>query len=275
MSNSVGASVSVCQDIKNIECYLLDMDGTIYLSDELIDGAKDFIIELKKQDKKYIFMTNNSSKSKKTYLEKLEKLGIPCTMENIFTSGEATAIHLKNSKDNPNVFLLGTKDLEEEFISSGINLVNGTDEIPDFVVLGFDTTLTYEKIWKACDYIRDGVTYIATHPDLNCPLAGGKMMPDAGAMIKMIEGSTGATPYIIGKPNKAIVDIISENLGISKSKMAMVGDRLYTDIMLGKNSDITSILVLSGETTSTDVSNSEIEPCYIFDSVKDIYENII
>ena len=262
------------KNIKDVNCFLLDMDGTIYLGNNLIDGVKEFLEELEAQNKRYIFMTNNSSKSKTTYVEKLKKLGINCDIDNIFTSGEATAIYLTEDKPNPKVFLLGTKDLEDEFVNHGIILVNDTDEKPDFVVLGFDTTLTYNKIWKACDYLREGVSYIATHPDLNCPLEGGKYMPDTGSMIKMIEASTGKLPYIIGKPNKCIVESISKKFNIEKHHMAMVGDRLYTDVMLGVNSDITSVLVLSGETTMHDLEKSNVNPTYVFNSVKDIYSNI-
>ncbi len=261
-------------NIRDIECFLLDMDGTIYLGNELIDGAKEFLEELEIQNKRYIFMTNNSSKSKTTYVEKLRKLGINCHIDNIFTSGEATAIYLTEKTQNPKVFLLGTKDLEEEFKNQGIKLVNNTNDKPDYVVLGFDTTLTYDKLWKACDYLRDGVPYIATHPDLNCPLEDGKYMPDTGSMMKLIEASTGKLPYIIGKPNKGIVEAISQKFNISKSTMAMVGDRLYTDILLGENSNITSVLVLSGETTMDDLERSDINPNYVFNSVKDIYNNI-
>ena len=260
--------------IRDVECFLLDMDGTIYLGNDLIEGAKEFLEELESQNKKYIFMTNNSSKSKTTYVEKLKKLGIHCDIDNIFTSGEATAIYLTEKNENPKVFLLGTKDLEEEFLNHGITLVNNTDEKPDYVVLGFDTTLTYDKLWKACDYLRDGVPYIATHPDLNCPLEGGKYMPDTGSMIKLIEASTGKLPYIIGKPNQGIVEAISNKFNINKSTMAMVGDRLYTDVLLGENANITSVLVLSGETTINDLEKSDINPTYVFNSVKDIYNNI-
>lgn len=261
-------------NIKDVECFLLDMDGTIYLGNDLIDGAKEFLEQLESQNKQYIFMTNNSSKSKKTYVEKLKKLGINCNIDNIFTSGEATAIYLTEEKKNPKVFLLGTKDLEEEFLNHNIELVNDNNENPDYVVLGFDTTLTYDKVWKACDYIRNGVKYIATHPDLNCPLEGGKYMPDTGSMIKMIEASTEKLPYIIGKPNKGIVEAICKKFNIDKSSMAMVGDRLYTDVKLGINSGITSVLVLSGEATMEDLEKSDVNPTYVFDSVKDIYMSI-
>lgn len=261
-------------DINNVECFLLDMDGTIYLGNDLIDGAKEFLEELQRQNKRYIFLTNNSSKSKKSYVEKLQNLGIKCNMDDIFTSGEATAIYLTDQIKNPKVFLLGTKDLEEEFLNHKIEIVNDKNEKPNFVVLGFDTTLTYDKLWKACDYIREGVTYVATHPDFNCPLEGGKYMPDTGAMIKMIEASTEKLPNIIGKPNKGIIEAICKKFNIDKSSMAMVGDRLYTDVKLGINAEITSILVLSGEATIKDLEQSDISPTYVFNSVKDMFINI-
>lgn len=261
-------------DIKDVECFLLDMDGTIYLGNDLIDGAKEFLEELEYRNKRYIFMTNNSSKSKKNYVQKLEKLGIHCNIDNIFTSGEATAIYLTEQMKNPKIFLLGTKELEEEFLNHKIDVVNEKNERPDFVVLGFDTTLTYDKLWKACDYIREGVAYIATHPDFNCPLEDGKYMPDTGSMIKMIEASTQKLPNVIGKPNKGIIEAICKKFNIDKSSMAMVGDRLYTDVKLGINAGITSVLVLSGETNIKDLEQSDVYPTYVFNSVKDIYVNI-
>lgn len=267
-------NLDIKADINNVECFLLDMDGTIYLGNDLIDGAKEFLEELQRQNKRYIFLTNNSSKSKKNYVEKLQNLGIKCNIDDIFTSGEATAIYLTNQIKNPKVFLLGTKDLEEEFLNHKIEIVNDKNEKPNFVVLGFDTTLTYDKLWKACDYIREGVTYVATHPDFNCPLEGGRYMPDTGAMIKMIEASTEKLPNIIGKPNKGIIEAICKKFNIDKSSMAMVGDRLYTDVKLGINAEITSILVLSGEATIKDLEQSDISPTYVFNSVKDIFIDI-
>lgn len=258
----------------NIKFFLLDMDGTIYLSDTLIDGAKDFLQKIKDSGRKYVFMTNNSSKNLTLYKEKLNKLGIEASEEDFFSSGSATITYINNLKKNANVFLLGTESLEQQFTSNGINLVKTRNQDIDYVVLGFDTTLTYEKIWIACDYIHDGVPFIATHPDLNCPLAGGKQMPDTGSMTKMFEAATGVSPMVIGKPNKGVVDAIINKFGCKKEEMAIVGDRLYTDIQMAINSDIKSVLVLSGETKQEDYDNSEIEPTYVFDSVKNIIEKL-
>lgn len=261
-------------DLKNVKYFLLDMDGTIYLGDQLIDGALEFLKMLEDTNRKFLFLTNNSSRSKSDYKEKLMKLGCDVDEETIFTSGEATTIYLNKRKKGAKVFLLGTPSLEEEFERNGFQLVKDRSEKPDFVVLGFDTTLTYEKVWIACDFIRDGVEYIATHPDFNCPLEGGNYMPDVGAMIMMIEGSTGKLPKVMGKPNKYIVEAILEKYNLTKDDMAMVGDRLYTDVKTGIKAGITSVLVLSGETTQEMCEESDIKADYVFSSIKELGELI-
>lgn len=250
--------------------YLLDMDGTIYLGDELIDGSKEFLKTLKDKGKRYIFLTNNSSKNKHSYVEKLNNLGIDATEEEVFTSGEATTMYLSKLKPGARIYLLGTPALEEEFQRAGFILERKRNKDIDYVVLGFDTTLTYEKLWAACEYVSEGVEYIATHPDFNCPLPNDKFMPDAGAMAALIEASTGKTPIVIGKPNKEVVESIASKYGLDKNSMAMVGDRLYTDVKTGLNAGITSVLVYSGETKVEDYNNSEIRADYVFNSVKDM-----
>lgn len=262
------------ENLKNKKVYLLDMDGTIYLGNELIDGAKTFIEEIKKKGKKYIFLTNNSSKNKEDYVIKLNKLGIDATEEDVFTSGEATTMYLKKEKKGARVYLLGTKALEDEFEREGFILEKERHKKIDYVVLGFDTTLTYEKLWGACEYISEGVEYITTHPDFNCPLANEKFMPDAGAMAAFIEASTGETPKVIGKPNKEIIESIASKYNLDKEEMVMVGDRLYTDIKTGANAKITSVLVYSGETKKEDYQNSEIKADYVFDSIKNMIDYV-
>ena len=262
------------EKLENIKCYLLDMDGTIYLGNELIDGAKEFLEKLKEREIKYIFLTNNSSKNKDRYVEKLNKLGIKAHREDVFSSGEATTIYLTKKKKGAKVFLLGTKDLEDEFERAGFELIKERNKNIDFVVLGFDTTLTYEKLWIACEYIANGIEYIATHPDFNCPLENGKFMPDAGAMMAFIKASTGKEPTVIGKPNKHIIDAIIEKYNLKKSELAMVGDRLYTDTRTGIDNDLTSILVMSGETDKKILEETTYKPDYIFDSVKELKEKI-
>ncbi len=260
--------------LKEKDTFLLDMDGTIFLGNELIDGALTFLDTLKQKGKKYIFLTNNSSKNKLIYVEKLRKLGIIASPEEIFTSGEATTRYLKRNHEGAKIYLLGTPALEEEFEREGFMLVKERGAEVDFVVLGFDTTLTYDKIWGACEYIAGGVEYIATHPDFNCPLPNDAFMPDAGAMAAMIEASTGKKPKVIGKPNKEVVESIAHKYSLDKSKMAMVGDRLYTDIQTGINAGITSVLVFSGETKEKDYEESSIIADFAFSSVKQMIEEV-
>lgn len=262
------------KSLKDINVFLLDMDGTIYLGDELIPGAKEFLARIKERGKRYIFLTNNSSKNKISYVEKLNRLDIDATEEEVFTSGEATTMYLNNEKPGARIYLLGTQALEEEFVRAGFVLEKERNKDIDYVVLGFDTTLTYEKLWAACEYISEGVEYIATHPDFNCPLANEKFMPDAGAMAAFIEASTGKTPKVIGKPNKEVIESIALKYSLKKDFMAMVGDRLYTDIKTGHNAGITSILVLSGETKEEDYKISDIKGDYVFDSIKDMIDLI-
>lgn len=262
------------KNLKDINCFLLDMDGTIYLGNELINGAKDFLNTLKEKNINYLFLTNNSSKNKDKYVEKLNKLGIEATREDVFTSGEATTIYLNKIKKGAKIFLLGTKDLEEEFEKAGFILTKERNQNIDFVVLGFDTTLTYEKLWIACEYIAEGKTYIATHPDFNCPLEGGKFMPDVGAMMALIKASTGKEPIVIGKPNAHIINAILEKYNLKTEELAMVGDRLYTDIRTGIDNGLISILVLSGESTKEMADISEFQADFIFDSVKELGEEL-
>ena len=261
--------------LKDIKCFLLDMDGTIYLGDNVIDGAIDFIETIKKQDKKYIFLTNNSSKNKSEYEKKLKRLGFDATEDDVYSSGDATVHYIKSQKKDAKIFLLGTKALEDEFIKAGFTLVRERNQEIDFVILGFDTTLTYEKLWIACDYIKSGVKYIATHGDLVCPLEDEKTMPDAGAMIELIKAATnGHEPLIIGKPEKSIIEAVMHQYNVKRDELAMVGDRLYTDIKVGEKAGITSILVYSGETTKEMYDNSDVEASYEFESIKELLKEI-
>ena len=253
--------------LAKVKCFLLDMDGTFNLGNQIIEGSLDFIDVLNSQGKKFIFLTNNSSKNRSNYAAKITNLGLNITKDKIFTSGEATTIFLHKNYPNKGVFLVGTSQLVSEFKEFGIFIKPNN---PNIVVLGFDTSLTYKKLWKLCDYVRAGLPYIATHPDYNCPTENG-FMPDIGAMIAFVKAATGREPdLIIGKPNPFIVDALAMKLNLQIDEMAMVGDRLYTDIALGKTSGITTCLVLSGETKQRDVEQSAYKPDYVFDNLKAI-----
>ena len=252
------------EKLSTVRGFLLDMDGTFYLSDRLLDGALRFIELLREQKKEFLFLTNNSSKHRGQYAEKISRLGLPLPEELVLTSGEATTLYLKKQHPGAKVYVVGTPFLEEEFSQHGFQLV---EQEPDFLVLGFDTTLTYQKLWKLCDFVRAGIPYIATHPDFNCPTETG-WMPDIGAMIAFVKAATGREPdLVVGKPNRIIVDAAAVKLNLNVDQMAMIGDRLYTDIALGQSSGIATVLVLSGETKIEDLKDSPFQPDYTFQNL--------
>ena len=252
--------------ITGTECFLFDLDGTVYLGDQLLPGARDLLAYLEDNSRPYFFLTNNSSRSREDYVKKLAGYGLETPIDRIFSSGMATAIYLKNQKPNARVYLVGTPSLEEEFESYGFEL---SEDDPDFAVLGFDTTLTYQKIWKLCDLVVAGVPYIATHPDINCPTEDG-FMPDIGAMMAMIESSTGKkADLIVGKPHQPMVDAIVSLTGFQPEQLTMVGDRLYTDIAMGA-AGIQTVLVLSGETKREDIPAAPHQPDLICENLGEL-----
>jgi HAD superfamily hydrolase (TIGR01457 family) len=252
-------------------CFLLDMDGTFYLGEKLLPGALEFIQLLDQRGIGYLFLTNNSSRSRHDYVRKLNRFGLDLPEEKIFTSGEATTIYLQAQRPNARIYLVGTPALEQEFIDQGFVL---TPDKPDYAVLGFDTTLTYAKLWKLCDLLTTKIPYIATHPDINCPTEAG-YMPDIGSFIELVAASTGRRPdVIIGKPNLPLVAALAAKLGLPVHELCMVGDRLYTDIALGKTGCAT-VLVLSGESRLEDISGSPFQPDVIAANLADLCEKLI
>lgn len=252
--------------LDKIRCFLLDMDGTFFLGNKLLPGALDFMAYLNRHHLEYLFLTNNSSKHAGLYAEKIKKLGYDVPIEKIFTSGAATTVYLNKQKPSARVYLVGTQALEDEFTKSGFML---TKDHPDFAVLGFDTSLTYEKLSIFCNLLRAGTPYIATHPDINCPVPNG-FIPDIGSFMALIEASTGRKPdVVVGKPNPHIVDAVVEETGFPISEIAMIGDRLYTDIALGQTG-IKTILVLSGETKREDLVGSPFKPDLIVENLGDL-----
>lgn len=251
---------------KDKKLFVLDMDGTFYLGDRLLDGSIDFFNKLNDTGRKLLFFTNNASKSPEFYIDKLAKMGCQIKRENIMTAGDVTIRFLNENYSEKRVFLVGTPMLEDSFEAAGINLV---DDHPDIVVVSFDLTLTYEKISKACKYIRNGAIFLSTHMDYNCPTEDG-FIPDSGSICALVTASTGVKPRYLGKPNRETIDMIMNGTGVSSDDMVIIGDRLYTDIALGSKNGVTSILVLSGETKSEDIAISDIKPDYVFGGLKDI-----
>lgn len=248
--------------LSRARCFLLDMDGTFYLGERLLEGALRFIDVVRGQGKDFLFLTNNSSNDRRHYADKIARLGLPIPETKVLTSGEAAALHLREARPGARLYVVGTPALEDEFCARGFAIDRAS---PEAVVLGFDTTLTYRKLWALCDFVRAGLPYIATHPDLNCPTETG-CMPDVGATIAFVKASTGREPdAVVGKPNRMIVDVAARKLNLPAESLCMIGDRLYTDIALGETSGVTTVLVLSGETRPGDLAGSPFHPDYVFD----------
>lgn len=265
------------QDLKSIQLFMLDMDGTIYNEDTLIPGALDFFRLLKEQGKQYVFMTNNSSKGKISYVEKLNRLGIEAAEQHIASSVNATVMYLREHKAGAKIYLVGTESFKKELLEEGFDVVpvDYRGEDIDYVLLGFDTELNYEKVRGACYYVSRGYPYIGTNCDLKCPVLDNKFIPDCGAIAKMIELATDRMPQFLGKPERTMVDAVSKEWNIPVEKIACVGDRLYTDIAVGINAGATSICVLTGEATMKEIFQSEFKPDYCFDSIKELYEALL
>ena len=251
------------EKLKNIKCFLLDMDGTVYLGGNVINGAIEAVERMNKYSRA-VFLTNNSSASRGDYAKKLSRMGFRVNEDNIFTSGNATIEYLHANYEGKRIFLFGNQTLKEEFSSGGIETV---EENPDLIVVGFDTTFDYARLTKLCDFIREGVPYICTHPDINCPTERG-YKPDVGSFIALIEKSTGVSPTLIcGKPNKPMAQSIQRKLGLKKEEIAMVGDRLATDMKFAINNGFVSVLVLTGEATKDDLIASGLKVDVILDSI--------
>lgn len=251
--------------LENKKLYIFDQDGTIYLGAKVFPSAVKFINHLRQSGKHVLFFTNNASHSPEFYLEKLTRLGFAPKRNEILTAGDVTVQVLLRRKLGKSVYLVGTPELESQFRDAGVKLINEDAERADIVVSSFDTTLTYKKLEAACRFIREGAEYLCTHPDFNCPTETG-FIPDSGAIAALVTASTGVTPLYLGKPYATTIDMIGEVTGIARDDMCIFGDRLYTDIALGKKHGVTSVLVLSGETTEADVKAADEcdRPDYVY-----------
>lgn len=244
------------ETFSEIKCFIVDMDGTFYLGDTLLPGALEFAEAVKKSGKRFFFFTNNSSHNEAECLEKLKKIGYEAEKGSVIISSHVTIDFLKRNRPGKTVYLLGNDNLTGDFKEAGIELV---EDEPDIVILGFDTNLTYDKINKAAKFIAGGAEYIATHPDVNCPLADG-FMPDVGAFISMFETSTGRKPdLIMGKPYAFTVDYVTNRIGCDRKEIAFVGDRLETDIAIGTKNGLKSVLVYTGVTSKELYAESSIK----------------
>lgn len=260
--------------LHNKKLFLLDMDGTIYLDQKLFDGTKEFLKYINSHGGKYIFLTNNSSKSVDAYIEKLENMGIKSEKKDFLTSIDAMIFYLKTKKTNKKYYVFGTESFKKQLIDAEIIITSKLEDDIEGLITGFDTELSFKKLEDACILLNKDIEYYATNPDWVCPTWYG-YVPDCGSVCEMLFRATGKRPKVIGKPQPDMVNIAIEQTGYKKEEAVLIGDRIYTDIACGNNADIDTVLVLSGESTLKDLeANKEIEPTFIYDNIKSIYEEM-
>ena len=260
--------------LSRMKLYLFDMDGTLYLGNRLYDFTIELLQTIREKDGKYLFITNNSSKSVADYIKKLEKMGITATREDFMTSSQATAYYLHKHHEGQTLYVCGTESLKEELRYEGFTVTTDLDKV-ECIVMGFDTELTFQKLHDVSYLLltRPGMPYIATNPDLVCPTEFGSV-PDCGSICWGIKNATGREPVVIGKPSPLMPQLAMDKLGVSKEQTCVVGDRIYTDVKSGLNAGVTGILVLSGETTLQILAESPEKPHLVLESAAEILEEL-
>lgn len=258
--------------LKEKRLFLLDMDGTIYLDDDLFDGTMEFLEHVKAIGGRYIFLTNNSSKSVDKYVEKLKKLGIEATADDFLTSTNATCLYLAKQNYHK-IYAFGTESFREQLAEAGLPITDKLEDDIDCLCMGFDTELSFQKLEDACILLNRGVEYIATNPDWVCPTWYG-FVPDCGSISQILCTATGRMPKFIGKPEPAMAELAMEKTGFSKEETVVFGDRLYTDVACGVNAGISSVFVLSGEGTMEDLEKSDVKPEFVRDNIRQIVDEL-
>ena len=256
--------------IKDIDLFLFDMDGTLYLGNRLYDFTAELLETINAAGKRYLFVTNNSSNSSKDYIDKLEKLGISASYNDFLTSSQATAYYLKQHHTGQRLYVCGTNSLKEELRKEGFVLTEALDDV-DCIVMGFDTELTFEKLEDVSKLLclRKDIPYIATNPDYVCPTEFGSV-PDCGSVCDMLYNVSGRRPVVIGKPEPLMPLLAMEMTGCTKEHTAVIGDRIYTDIRSGLNAGVLSILVMSGETTREILDASDVKPDLVLENAGEL-----
>ncbi len=252
--------------------FLLDMDGTIYLDDQLFDGTLDFLAYVRRIGGRAMYLTNNSSKSVSAYVDKLARLGIEAVSEDFLTSVNATVLHLQREQFRK-IYAFGTRSFKQQLLQAGLPVVDTLQESIDCLCMGFDTELSFQKLEDACILLNRGVAYIATNPDWVCPTWYGSV-PDCGSVAEMLHRATGRRPRFIGKPQPDMVELAVAQSGFAKEQAILLGDRLYTDIQSGVNAGIDTVLVLSGEATLEDLAASHTKPAYVMENIREFFNQI-
>jgi len=260
--------------LNNIRLFLFDMDGTLYLGDRIYDFTLELLAAIRRAGKRYMFMTNNSSKSVEAYIQKLAKMGISATEEDFITSSQATARYLRKHHRGQRLYVCGTESLKQELRKHGFILAEKPEDT-DCIVMGFDMELNFQKLWDISYLLctRPEIPYIATNPDYVCPTEFGSV-PDCGSVCDMLFNVSGRRPVVIGKPEPAMPLIAMEQWGAKPEETAVFGDRIYTDVRSGLAAGVLSVLVMSGETTPEVLAASDVKPDLVLADAAQLMEYI-
>ena len=258
--------------LKDKRLFLLDMDGTIYLDDRLFDGTAEFLAHVQAIGGRVMYLTNNSSKSVESYVDKLSRMGLRAAPEDFLTSVNATVLYLRQ-KNHRKIYAFGTASFRQQLRQGGLPVTDVLAEDIDCLCMGFDTELTFQKLEDACILLNRGVEYVATNPDWVCPTGYGSV-PDCGSVAEMLYRATGRRPRFIGKPEPDMVELAVKETNFTKEQTILLGDRLYTDIKSGVRAGVDTVLVLSGEATLKDLAASDVKPTYVMKDIREFLNNL-
>lgn len=255
------------KELQAKKAFICDMDGVIYHGSRLLPGVLEFVGWLQKEDKKFLFLTNSSARTQRELSEKLARMGLKVDETHFYTSAKATATFLSTQKPGGTAYVIGDAGIINALYEEGYSI---NDANPDFVVVSESANYDYARLCHAVKLVMNGAKLIGTNPDLTGPIEGGQLVPATGALMAPIELATGAKAYYVGKPNPLMMRNALKQLGCQREETAIVGDRMDTDIIAGVESEITTVLVLSGVSQRTDLGRFAYQPDYVFDGVGDI-----
>ena len=254
--------------------FLLDMDGTIYLDEALFPGTRPFLEAVRAAGGRYLFLTNNSSKSADAYIAKLARLGIPSRREDFLTSVDALIWYLRGKYDNALIYAFGTRTFRQQLAEAGFRVTDRLEDGISLLVCGFDTELTFQKLEDACILLGREVDFVATNPDWVCPTSYGSV-PDCGSVCEMLFRATGRRPKFIGKPEPEMALLSMEKYGYTPEQTVLIGDRVYTDIACGVNAGIDTAFVLSGEGVPEDQERFGVQAAGVYPNIREIWRSMV
>jgi len=259
-------------ELARIRHFVLDLDGTLYRGNQLFPQTLPFLAQLRDLRLGYTFLTNNTSRSKSDYVAKLANLGIVATEDEIYTPADSTIAHLRENEPHvTTIAVLGTPSLCQQFEQAGFKI---SWDAPEAVIVGFDTTLTYDRLCHTAWWISQGLPFIATHPDLVCPTDEPSILIDCGSITACLTAATGRPPLVLGKPDPAILLAVCSRHGIRPAELAMVGDRIYTDMAMAHRAGTMAVLVLSGEATAADAAAMTERPDWVVSDIGELEERL-